>query len=42
MLAAIARFKDAPGREQILESVRQTLMKRHSASTSAGSQSERA
>ena len=41
MLAAIARFKDAPGREQILESVRQTLMKRHSVSTSAGLHLER-
>ena len=31
MLAAIARFKEAPGREQILECVRQCLAKRHSA-----------
>ena len=28
MLAAIARFPEAPGREQILECVRQELMKR--------------
>lgn len=39
MLAAIARFPRNPGREQILASVGQTLMKHPSASTSAGSQS---
>lgn len=39
MLAAIERFSDNPGRERILESVRQALTKHHSASTSAGSQS---
>ena len=33
MLAAIARFRDAPGREQILESVHLTLEKRHSPGT---------
>jgi hypothetical protein len=31
MLAAIARFRDAPGRDAILESVRQCLAKRQSA-----------
>ena len=41
MLAAIDRFPQNPGRERILESVRQALMKPHSASTSAGSQSAR-
>lgn len=30
MLAAIARFKGSPGREEVLESVRQTLGKRRS------------
>ena len=39
MLAAIERFPDNPGRERILESVRQTLTKPPSAQTSAGSQS---
>jgi hypothetical protein len=39
MLAAIERFPDNPGRERILECVRQTLTKPHSAPTSAGSQS---
>lgn len=39
MLAAIERFPGNPGRERILESVRQALMKHPSASTSAGSQS---
>lgn len=33
MLAAIARFKDAPGRDAILECVRQRLTKRPSATT---------
>lgn len=42
MLAAIERFPQNPGRERILESVRQALTKHHSASTSAGSQSESA
>lgn len=31
MLAAIARFRDAPGRDAILESVRRALERRHSA-----------
>jgi len=39
MLAAIERFPDNPGRERILECVRQTLTKPLSAPTSAGSQS---
>jgi hypothetical protein len=39
MLAAIERFPQNPGRERILESVRQALTKHPSASTSAGSQS---
>ena len=39
MLAAIDRFPDNPGRERVLECVRQTLTKPHSAPTSAGSQS---
>lgn len=39
MLAAIERFPGNPGRERILECVKQTLTKRPSASTSAGSQS---
>ena len=39
MLAAIDRFQQNPGRERILESVRQALTKHPSASTSAGSQS---
>lgn len=39
MLAAIERFPGNPGRERILESVRQALTKHPSASTSAGSQS---
>jgi hypothetical protein len=42
MLAAIARFPGNPGREQILASVGQTLMKHPSAPASAGSQSARA
>ena len=41
MLAAIERFPDNPGRERILESVRQTLMKPLSAIQSAGLQSGR-
>jgi hypothetical protein len=36
MLAAIARYPQNPGRELILESVRQALTKPPSASTSAG------
>ena len=39
MLAAIARYPQNPGRERILESVRQALTKPPSASKSAGSQS---
>ena len=39
MLAAIERFPDNPGRERILECVRQTLTKPPSAPTSAGLQS---
>jgi hypothetical protein len=39
MLAAIDRFPQNPGRERILESVRQALTKPPSASKSAGSQS---
>lgn len=41
MLAAIDRFPQNPGRERILECVRQTLTKPHSVQTSAGSQSGR-
>jgi len=41
MLAAIERFPQNPGRERILESVRQELTKPPSASTSAGLQSGR-
>ena len=39
MLAAIDRYPQNPGRERILESVRQALTKHPSAPTSAGSQS---
>jgi len=39
MLAAIERFPQNPGRERILEYVRQALTKPPSAPTSAGSQS---
>lgn len=38
MLAAIERFPGNPGRERILECVRQTLTKPHSAIQSAGLQ----
>lgn len=41
MLAAIERFPDNPGRERILECVKQTLTKHPSANQNAGSQSGR-
>ena len=41
MLEAIARYPQNPGRERILESVRQALTKHPSASTSAGLPCER-
>jgi hypothetical protein len=41
MLAAIARYPQNPGRERILESVRQALTKHPLASTSAGLPCER-
>ena len=41
MPAAIERFPGNPGRERILECVKQTLKKHHSASKNVGSESEK-
>lgn len=41
MLAAIERFRDAPGRDEILARVSQELEKRRSAPTKSGTASER-